>query len=132
MIDTPSNLGLLTVNALVAADVVVAAVAAGDEGAAQGAAELCATLTKLTPIRLTLPELTVIVTKARPRQVTGDVIDDTIAQLGLQPVARIPDRMAVEQADVSGTPTAIAAPGGAVALAYEHLVEHLGDWAVVA
>jgi hypothetical protein len=35
VIDTPSNLGLLTVNAL-AADLVVAPVAAGDEGAAQG------------------------------------------------------------------------------------------------
>jgi chromosome partitioning protein len=35
VIDTPSNLGLLTVNAL-AADLVVAPIAAGDEGAAHG------------------------------------------------------------------------------------------------
>ena len=55
VIDTPSNLGLLTVNALAAADLVVAPVAAGDEGAAHGVAELRATLAKLTRIRPTAP-----------------------------------------------------------------------------
>jgi len=60
------------------------------------------------------------------------VIDDAIARLGLQAVARIPERTAVEQADVSRTPVAIAAPDSAVALAYEQLVEHLAGWAVVA
>jgi chromosome partitioning protein len=132
VIDTPSNLGLLTVNALVAADVVIAPVAAGDEGAAQGVAELRATIAKLSRIRPTLPELTLIVTKAQPRRVMSDLIDDAIKGLGLDPVARIPDRTAVEQADVSRTPIAIAAPDSAVALAYEQLVEHLGGWAVVA
>jgi chromosome partitioning protein len=66
--DTPSNLGLLTVNALAAADVVIAPVAAGDEGAAQGVAELRATLAKLTRIRPTAPALAVIVTKVKPRR----------------------------------------------------------------
>jgi len=132
VIDTPSNLGLLTVNALAAADVVLAPVAAGDEGAAQGVAELRATLAKLGRVRRTVPELTVIVTKARPRRVMGGVIDDALARLGLQPMARIPDRAAVEQADVSRTPIAIAAPDSAVTLAYERLVEHLSIRAVVA
>ncbi len=132
VIDTPSNLGLLTVNALLAADLVVAPVAAGDEGAAQGVAELRATLTKLTRIRPTAPALAVIVTKVRPRRVMGEMIDDALTALGLQPVARIPDRTAVEQADVSRTPIAIAAPNSAVALAYEKLADHLEHRAVIA
>jgi hypothetical protein len=111
VIDTPSNLGLLTVNALVAADMVVAPVAADDEGAAQGVAELRATIAKLRRIRPALPELSVIVTKAKPRRVMSGVIEDAIASLGLQPVARVPDRTAVEQADVARTPIAILGTG---------------------
>ena len=132
VIDTPSNLGLLTVNALAAANVVGAPVAAGDEGAAQGVAELRATLTKLTRIRPTAPALAVILTKVRPRRVMGEMIDDALSALGLQPVARVPDRTAVEQADVSRTPIAIAAPDSAVALAYEQLADHLEQRAVIA
>jgi chromosome partitioning protein len=132
VIDTPSNLGLLTVNALVAADVVVAPVAAGDEGAAQGVAELRATISKLRRIRPMVPELTVIVTKTRPRRVMTDVIEDALTRLGFQAVARIPDRTVVEQADVSRTPIAIAAPDSAVALAYEKLADHLENRPVVA
>ena len=132
VIDTPSNLGLLTVNALVAADIVVAPVAAGDEGAAQGVAELRATIAKLTRIRPTVPELAVIVTKAKARRVMTDVIDEAISGLGLSAVARIPDRTAVEQADVARTPIAIAEPDSDVALAYEKLADHLDNGAVVA
>lgn len=132
VIDTPSNLGLLTVNALATADVIVAPVAAGDEGAAQGTAELRATLAKLTRIRATVPRLSVIVTKTKRRRVMTDVIDDAISRLGLRAVARIPDRTAVEHADVSRTPIAIAAPDSAVALAYQQLADHLENPAVLA
>ena len=127
LIDTPSNLGLLTVNALLAADLVLAPVAAGDEGAAQGVAELRATLAKLGRI-----QQPAIVTKVRPRRVMGELIDDAITALGLEPVARIPDRTAVEQADVSRTPIPIAAPHSAVALAYEKLADHLEQRTVIA
>jgi chromosome partitioning protein len=132
VIDTPSNLGLLTVNTLVVADVVVAPVAAGDEGAAQGVAELRATLAKLTRLRATAPELMVIVTKANPRRVMTDIIDDALTRLGLQAVASIPDRAAVEQADVSRAPIAITAPDSAVVLAYEELADQLDGRALIA
>jgi chromosome partitioning protein len=132
VIDTPSNLGLLTVNALAAADLVLAPVAAGDEGAAQGVAEMRATLAELTRIRATAPAVAVIVTNVRPRWVMGEMIDEAITALGFAPVARIPDRTAVEQADVSRTPIAIAAPDSAVALAYEKLADHVEHRAVIA
>jgi chromosome partitioning protein len=132
VIDTPSNFGLLTVNALAAADLVVAPVAASNQGAAPGVAELRATLAKLARIRPTAPALVVILTRVWPRRVTGEMIDEAITALGLTPVARIPDRTAVEPADVSRTPIAIAAPDSAVAVAYEELADHLERQAVIA
>ena len=132
VIDTPSNLGLLTVNALVAADVVVAPVAAGDEGAAQGVAELRATIAKLGRVRPSLPELAAVITKVKPHRVMGEVIDDAVTRLGLEILARVPDRTAVEHADVTRTPVAISAPDSAVTLAYTKLVDHLEPGAVIA
>lgn len=132
VIDTPSNLGLLTVNALVAADVVIAPVAADDEGAAQGLAELRGTIAKLGRIRQPLPVLSVIVTKAKPRRVMSDVIEDAVASLGVDVVARVPDRAAVEQADVARTPIALSAPDSSVTLAYRQLVGHLDARWVIA
>jgi nitrogenase subunit NifH len=64
--------------------------------------------------------------------VIGEMIEDTLAALGLSPVAWIPDRTAVEQADVLRTPLAIAAPDSAVALAYELLADHIEQRAVIA
>jgi chromosome partitioning protein len=132
VIDTPSNLGLLTVNALLAADVVVAPVAAGDEGAAQGLADLRATLAQLARAGAAAPALEVVVTKVKPRRVMGELIDDALAGLGVEPLARIPDRTAVELADVSRTPIAIVAPDSAVALAYQTLADRLEHRTVIA
>ena len=132
VIDTPSNLGLLTVNGLVAAQVVVAPVAAGDEGAAQGVAELRATIAKLGRLRPSLPDLAAIITKAKPHRVMGELIDDAMTRLGLEIVARVPDRTAVEQSDVSRTPIAISAPDSAVALAYGVVADHLERGALIA
>ena len=51
VIDTPPNLGLLTVNALVCADCVIAPVSAEDEGAVHGIVELKGTIAKLEAAR---------------------------------------------------------------------------------
>ena len=94
VIDTPPNLGLLTVNALVPADIVIAPVSAGDEGAAQGLAELRATISKLKRLRPTPPELAVILTKWQRHRVIGGVIEDAILQLDPEhaPIVRVPMR----------------------------------------
>src|SRR5450755_653796 len=47
VIDTPPNMGLLTVNALVCADTVIAPVSGEDEASVHGILELCQTITRL-------------------------------------------------------------------------------------
>ena len=102
VIDTPPNLGMLTVNALVPADVVIAPVAADDEGAVQGLAELRGTLSKLGPLRpgRDAPELRVIVTRWDVRLRMTTVVEEAIEALGLPVYARIPARVAVKHASV--------------------------------
>ena len=111
---------------------VIAPVAAGDEGAAQGVAELRATIAKLDSAAADAASASRVLTKVKPRRVMGEVIDDTLARLGLEVVARVPDRTAVEHADVTRTPIAISAPDSAVALAYGKLADHLQRTAVPA
>jgi chromosome partitioning protein len=125
VIDTPPNLGLLTVNALVAADLVLAPVSAGDEGAAQGLAELRATIEKLKRLRPALPELQVIITKWQPRRIMSDVIAQAIAELGAEPIAHIPARALVERAAIERAPIALLAPDNSVSIAYQDLAEQL-------
>ena len=127
VIDTPPNLGLLTVNALVPADIVIAPVSAGDEGAAQGLAELRATISKLKRLRKNLPQLVVILTKWQRRRVMSSVIEDAVLELGaeLVPVVRIPLRSAVERAAVERVPIPIGAPDNSASIAYHQLAEEL-------
>jgi nitrogenase subunit NifH len=62
----------------------------------------------------------------------GEVIDIAVTRLGLEILARVPDRAAVEQADVTRTPIVISAPDSPVTLAYAKLVDHLEREAVIA
>ena len=125
LFDTPPVRGFLTVNALVAADLVLAPVSAGDEGAAQGLAELRATIEKLKRLRPALPELQVIITKWQPRRIMSDVIAQAIAELGAEPIAHIPARALVERAAIERAPIALLAPDNSVSIAYQDLAEQL-------
>lgn len=123
VLDTPPNLGLLTVNALVVADVVLAPVSCEDEASVQGLVELRGTLAKLGRLRGTEPQLMTVLTRWAPARVMSQVIEATLTGLGLSAVARIPARVAVGQAGAEHVPLAVGAPDGAVALAYHRLAD---------
>ena len=127
VIDTPPNLGMLTVNALVPAHVVVAPVAADDEGAVQGLAELRATIAKLAPLRVgrDIPELCVIVTRWDGRMRMTTVVEDAIAALDLTITARIPARVAVKHASIFRRSLQAIAPDSGPAIAYHDLAQQL-------
>jgi chromosome partitioning protein len=125
VIDTPPNLGLLTVNALICADVVLAPVSCEDEASVQGLVELRATLAKLSRLRDTEPGLATLLTRWAPGRVLSAVIDAAVADLGLPPLVRVPTRAAVGQAGAQHIPLALSAPDGCVTLAYEQLAAEL-------
>jgi len=124
VIDTPPNLGLLTVNALVCADRVLAPVSAEDEGAVHGILELRVTIEKLAR-RLggEAPALIAIVTRWSPGRVSTRSVEEQLAEAGLAPAARIRSRSAlVAEAAAARIPVACLAPDSSVALAYGDLV----------
>jgi chromosome partitioning protein len=127
VVDTPPNLGLLTVNALVCADRVLAPVSAEDEGAVHGILELRATVCKLSErLGVAAPELIVVMTRWQPHRISSQTIERELIGFGLAPEARV--RMcsaAVAQAAASHVPLAISAPDSLVALAYYRLVERM-------
>ena len=105
----------------------IAPVAADDEGAVQGLAELRATLAKLGPLRhgRPAPELRVIVTRWNDRLRMTSVVEDAIAGLELPVFARIPARVAVKHASVYRRSIRALAPDSGPAIAYHELAQQL-------
>ena len=127
VIDTPPNLGLLTVNALVSANRVIAPVSAEDEGAVHGILELHQTIGRLTQ-RLGIPQpaLVPVLTRWMPFRLSSRSIEQALNSLKLPPAGRIPSRSAaIARAAHDRTPLARAAPDHAVTLAYQRVVEQL-------
>ena len=125
VLDTPPNLGLLTVNALVCADVILGPVSCEDEASVQGLVELRSTVARLGRLRDQAPELLTLLTRFVPTRVLSQVIEQALADLDLAPVVKVPARAAVGQAGAERIPLAISAPDGCVAMAYEQLVSRL-------
>ena len=126
IIDTPPNLGLLTVNGLMPAELVLAPVSAEDEGSAQGLAELRTTVARVERLRddRALP-ITAITSKWRSRRVMSDVVERAVADLGVRVGARIEKRAILQQAAVHRMPVGRLAPRNEAAVAYADLTRRL-------
>ena len=127
VIDTPPNLGLLTVNALVLAEVVIAPVSAEDEESLHGVRELQRTVTRLAD-RLDRPalEIVAILTRWQQSRISSRTIEHALACDGLAPAVRIPARSALlARAAADRVPLAISDPDSSPAIAYHHLTEQL-------
>lgn len=125
VVDTPPNLGLLTVNGLLAADIVLAPISAEDEGSVQGIAELRATLAKVADLRTAPAELVAFMTKWRPDRIMSDVVVEAVDTLGLDIPVRVPARAIVHRAAVERTPLAISHPASDIVQAYRDLLSVL-------
>lgn len=126
VVDCPPHLGLLTVNALVAADHVVVPVNMQDEGALQGVVEVRGILAKLSA-RGEPRELDAIVTTRcdRRRQVY-DALLEGLRDLGLDPgLPGVPERAAFHRQAVEGRPVALATPDSIGAIAYWNIAREL-------
>jgi chromosome partitioning protein len=127
VIDTPPNLGLLTVNALVCADCVLAPVSAEDEGAVHGILELRGTLAKLASrLKGEAPQLVAVMTRWSPTRISTRTAEERLTGEGLAPAARIQLRSAlISQAAAAQLPVACLAPDSCVTIAYRELVDVL-------
>ena len=129
VIDTPPNLGLLTVNALVVAEVVIAPVSAEDDASLHGIRELRRTLRKLTE-RLSAPSpaLMPILTRWQPLRISSRLIDQALLAESLRPAVRVPARSALfASAAAARAPLAVTSPDSAPILAYDLLAERITE-----
>ncbi len=127
VIDTPPNLGLLTVNALVVTECVVAPVSAEDEASLHGIRELRRTLGRLAErLGSTEPELVAVLTRWQPWRISSRTIEEALECEGMTPAARIPARSALfARAAADRVPLAVSDPDSSPAIVYRHLAEQL-------
>jgi len=123
VIDTPPNLGLLTVNALVCADQVLAPVSAEDEASLHGILELRQTIARLTErLGVFRPELVALLTRWQRHRISSRGAEDELSAEGLAPVVRIPSRSAlIARAAARRVPLALSNPDSSPAVAYRDL-----------
>ena len=129
IIDTPPNLGLLTVNALVVAELVIAPVSAEDDASLYGIRELRRTLRQLAD-RLNAPSAVPmpILTRWHPLRISSRLIDQALVVESLRPVVRVPARSALfAGAAAARVPLAVSAPDSAPILAYDLLAERITE-----
>jgi chromosome partitioning protein len=132
VIDTPPNLGLLTVNALVCADTVIAPVSGEDDASVHGILELRGTIARLAArLGVPGPALVAVLTPWAPYRLSSRRIEAALIEAGLAPAVRVRSRSvrsrsaAVVRAAESRVPLAVSEPDGSVALTYRDLISLL-------
>jgi chromosome partitioning protein len=127
VVDTPPNLGLLTVNALVCADRVLAPVSAEDEASLHGIVELRQTIARLSErLGVPAPGLIALLTRWQRHRISSREMENALIAEALAPVGRIPSRSAlISRAAARRVPVALSAPDSSPAIAYVSLAEML-------
>jgi chromosome partitioning protein len=131
LIDSPPNLGLLTVNALAACDEVVIPVSAEDEGAVRGVLEVLLTIAEVYGDD-ERPPVSLVVTKWDKTRETAQAVEDAVEQLAdrVRLLPKIPSRALHHKAPVLRQPAVLIkgkkGERDAVAKAYGKLARELG------
>lgn len=127
VIDTPPNLGLLTVNALVCADRVLAPVSVEDEASLHGIFELQLTIAKLAErLGVTAPELAAVLTRWQRQRISSRETEAALVAAQLAPIGRIPSRSAlIARAAARRVPLFLGEPDSSPAIAYGTLAESI-------
>jgi chromosome partitioning protein len=122
VLDCPPNLGLLTVNAFVAADEVLVPVSMIDRNAYKGAATLLTTLATLRRRRVSVRTLGILRNNVDPRRNTFQTLNDALPELDAPLLeAQIPMRSGFHDATTEGIPLVLRNPDGRAAQAFREL-----------
>ncbi len=127
VIDTPPNLGLLTINTLVLADLVLAPVSAEDEESLHGILELRRTIRRLAE-RLDRPPLpiTAILTRWAPYRISSRSAERALCEHDFVIAERIPSRSALfAGAAAKRVPLTVLSPDSSPAIAYDRTATQL-------
>ncbi|MFA4929282.1 MAG: ParA family protein [Patulibacter sp.] len=126
LIDCPPNLGLLTVNAFVAADEVLIPISMIDRNAYKGAATLLSTLKTLRSRRVSVETLGLLRNNVDPRRNTFQTLDDALSALGAPVLsAQIPMRSGFHDATTEGIPLMLRRPDSREAEAFRELATEI-------
>lgn len=126
LIDCPPNLGLLTVNAFVAADEVLIPISMIDRNAYKGASTLLSTLETLRSRRVSVKTLGLLRNNVDARRNTFQTLDDALPALGAPVLsAQIPMRSGFHDATTEGIPLMIRRPDSREAEAFRELATEI-------
>ncbi len=126
LIDCPPNLGLLTVNAFVAADEVLIPISMIDRNAYKGASTLLSTLETLRSRRVSVSTLGLLRNNVDVRRNTFQTLDDALPALGAPVLsAQIPMRSGFHDATTEGIPLMLRRPDSKGAAAFRRLAAEI-------